>query len=226
MSKKKFGSLDSVFETSKVSASMVVKKYQSNYDYSEINENDREKLVISEEDIIISTSEINKGYFKIAKNLYEANQILASYDNTSGKFISWFEGLGLKKTFVYNSIKRYELFLLTNNEEKVNNLSQKAVELIGSKKVDDTLKVEILNEEGIEKKSDRDLREYISKIISEHSEMNKVEEIEVILSFDKFEKEFLEIEDRFKNLKEQFKNGGSKVDLEKIKKINNFLKQI
>ena len=30
MSKKKFGSLDSVFETSKVSASMVVKKYQSN----------------------------------------------------------------------------------------------------------------------------------------------------------------------------------------------------
>ena len=166
MSKKKFGSLDSVFETSKVSASMVVKKYQSNYDYSEINENDREKLVISEEDIIISTSEINKGYFKIAKNLYEANQILASYDNTSGKFISWFEGLGLKKTFVYNSIKRYELFLLTNNEEKVNNLSQKAVELIGSKKVDDTLKVEILNEEGIEKKSDRDLREYISKIIS------------------------------------------------------------
>ena len=226
MSKKKFGSLDSVFETSKVSASMVVKKYQSNYDYSEINENDREKLVISEEDIIISTSEINKGYFKIAKNLYEANQILASYDNTSGKFISWFEGLGLKKTFVYNSIKRYELFLLTNNEEKVNNLSQKAVELIGSKKVDDTLKVEILNEEGIEKKSDRDLREYISKIISEHSEMNKVEEIEVILSFDKFEKEFLEIEDRFKNLKEQFKNGGSKVNLEKIKKINNLLKQI
>lgn len=226
MSKKKFGSLDSVFETSKVSASMVVKKYQSNYDYSEINENDKEKLVISEEDIIISTSEINKGYFKIAKNLYEANQILASYDNTSGKFISWFEGLGLKKTFVYNSIKRYELFLLTNNEEKVNNLSQKAVELIGSKKVDDTLKVEILNEEGIEKKSDRDLREYISKIISEHSEMDKVEEIEVILSFDKFEKEFLEIEDRFKNLKEQFKNGGSKIDLEKIKKINNLLKQI
>ncbi len=226
MSKKKFGSLDSVFETSKVSASMVVKKYQSNYDYSEINENDREKLVISEEDIIISTSEINKGYFKIAKNLYEANQILASYDNTSGKFISWFEGLGLKKTFVYNSIKRYELFLLTNNEEKVNNLSQKAVELIGSKKVDDTLKVEILNEEGIEKKSDRDLREYISKIISEHSEMDKVEEIEVILSFDKFEKEFLEIEDIFKNLKEQFKNGGSKIDLEKIKKINNLLKQI
>ena len=83
-----------------------------------------------------------------------------------------------------------------------------------------------MNEEGIEKKSDRDLREYISKIISEHSEMDKVEEIEVILSFDKFEKEFLEIEDRFKNLKEQFKNGGSKIDLEKIKKINNLLKQI
>ena len=226
MAKKKFGSLDSVFETTKIVPTMSVKKYHSNYDYSEIKEDDREKLVVSEEDIVINRNEINKGYFKIAKNLFEANQILASYDNTNGKFISWFEGLGLKKTFVYNSIKRYELFLLTHNEDKVNSLSQKAVEMIGSKKVDDSLKIELLKEEGIEKKSDRDLKEYILQIISEHSEMDKVEEIEVILSFDKFEKEFLEIEDRFKNLKEQFKNGGSKIDLEKIKKINNLLKQI
>ena len=162
---------------------------------TEIKEDDRERLVISEEDIVINRNEINKGYFKIAKNLFEANQILASYDNTNGKFISWFEGLGLKKTFVYNSIKRYELFLLTHNEDKVNSLSQKAVEMIGSKKVDDSLKIELLKEEGIEKKSDRDLKEYILQIISEHSEMikkqtnNNIELADEIVSFEKFEKE-------------------------------------
>ena len=102
MAKKKFGSLNSAFEPSKIATTMIIKKYHSNYDYSDIKEEDKEKLVISEEDIVINRNEINKGYFKIARNLFEANQILASYDNTNGKFISWFEGLGLKKTFVYN----------------------------------------------------------------------------------------------------------------------------
>ncbi len=232
MAKKKFGSLDSVFETTKIVPTMSVKKYHSNYDYSEIKEDDREKLVVSEEDIVINRNEINKGYFKISKNLFEANQILASYDNTNGKFISWFEGLGLKKTFVYNSIKRYELFLLTHNEDKVNSLSQKAVEMIGSKRVDDSLKIELLKEEGIEKKSDRDLKDYILQIISEHSEMmkkqtnNNIELVDEIVSFEKFEKEFLKIEKKFEELKGTLKLGGSKEQLEKLKKISSYLTSI
>lgn len=232
MAKKKFDSLNSVFESTKVATTMTVKKYYSNYDYSDIKEDDREKLVISEEDIVINRNEINKGYFKIAKNLFEANKILASYDNTNGKFIAWFEELGLKKTFVYNSIKRYELFLLTNNEEKINNLSQKAVEIIGSKKVDDALKIEILSEEGIEKKSDRDLKEYILQIISEHSEMikkislNEVELIDEIIPFEKFEKEILKIEEELERLKQKIKSGGTREQLEKLKKINNYFGNI
>ena len=75
-----------------------------------------------EEEIIINREEINKNYFKIAKDLYEANLILASYDKTNGKFIKWFESLGLKKTFVYNSIKRYSLFAIYQDEEKINKL--------------------------------------------------------------------------------------------------------
>ena len=232
MAKKKFEALDTVFESAKVSPKMTVKKYQSYYDYSNIKEEDKEKLVISEEDILINRNEINKGYFNIAKDLYEANIILASYDNTNGKFIAWFEGLGLKKTFVYNSIKRYELFLLTNNEEKVNSLSQKAVEIIGSKKVDDSLKIELLKEEGIEKKSDRDLKEYILQIISEHSEMIKKESLknielaEELISFDKFEKEIGKIEKKLGKLKESLKNGGSKEQFEKLKKVNSYLESL
>ena len=117
MAKKKFESLDSIFETNKPVTSINIKKYHSKYNYENLKEDDIEKLTISEEDILINKNEINKGYFKIAESLYSANRILASYDNTSGKFISWFENLGLKKTFVYNSIKRYELYLLSNDEE-------------------------------------------------------------------------------------------------------------
>lgn len=54
MAKKKFGSLDSIFETTIVTPTIAIKKYHSNYDYSEIDEVDKEKLVIAEEDIGIS----------------------------------------------------------------------------------------------------------------------------------------------------------------------------
>lgn len=177
MAKKKFGSLEQVFNKNSQLNTFYSNKYKSNYDYSDIKEEDIETLVLSEEDIVINRNKINEGYFKIAKNLYEANLILASYDKTNGKFIEWFEGLGLKKTFVYNSIKRYNLYLLINQEEKINKLSQKAVEIIGSNKINNTIKIELLNEDGIENKSDRELKNYVSEIISERSEMISKEEV-------------------------------------------------
>lgn len=232
MSKKKFASLDNVFTTTNTIHTVSIKKYHSNYDYTDISIEDKEKLINSEEEITINRDEINKGYFKIAKDLYEANNILASYDKTHGKFISWFEGVGLKKTFVYNSIKRFELFLLTNEENIVNRLSQKAVEMIGSKKIDDSLKIKLLKEDGIEKRSDKELRDYIFNIISEHSEMIKethIEEAEIIedfIAFEKFEKELKKIEDILPKIEVKLINGGNKQALNKIKQAYDLLKSL
>lgn len=231
MAKKKFNSLNAVFntESSKKVNTFEVKKYKSYYDYTGIKLEDKDTLILSEEDIMINKEKINEGYFNIAKNLYKANQILASYDKTSGKFINWFEGLGLKKTFVYNSIKRYNLYLLTNEEKKINKLSQKAVEILGSKKVEDSLKIEILKEDGIENKSDKDLREYILEIISEHSEMKKKVEKDSIEKEVKEEKVQLElnyIEEKLKSFKSEFMDICSEEQYKKIKKIRKILESI
>jgi hypothetical protein len=94
------------------------------------------------------------------------------------------------------------------------------------------LKIELLSEEGIEKKSDRDLKEYILQIISEHSEMIKKESLknieltEELISFNKFEKEIVKIEKKLGKLKESLKNGGSKEQFEKLKKINSYLESL
>lgn len=230
MAKKKFESLDHVFESSTIKNTTFVKKYQSSYDYSNIVEDDKEKLIISEEDIAINRNEINKSYFKIAKNLYESNQILASYDNTNGKFMNWFENLGLKKTFVYNSIKRYELFLLINDESKINGLSQKAVEMIGSKKIDDFTKIKLLKTEGIENFNNRILKNQILDIISDRSEMiekGTVEEkIETTPSPNEIEKQFSVIKKLLNKTEMKLALNITKTQFDKLKRIEEILKDI
>lgn len=230
MAKKKFESLDHVFESSTIKNTTFVKKYQSSYDYSNIVEDDKEKLIISEEDIAINRNEINKSYFKIAKNLYESNQILASYDNTNGKFMNWFENLGLKKTFVYNSIKRYELFLLINDESKINGLSQKAVEMIGSKKIDDFTKIKLLKTEGIENFNNRILKNQILDIISDRSEMiekGTVEEkMETTPSPNEIEKQFSVIKKLLNKTEMKLALNITKTQFDKLKRIEEILKDI
>jgi len=233
MAKKKFESLDSIFETNNPLTAINIKKYHSKYNYENLKEDDIEKLTISEEEILINKNEINKGYFKIAESLYSANRILASYDNTSGKFINWFENLGLKKTFVYNSIKRYELFLLSNDEEVINKLSQKAIEIIGSKKVDDEIKLKLLKEDGIEKISDRELKNHIVNIISECSEMvgknidiENAEILEEVINKEEKDKKFISIKKLLNKVESKFIDGISKSEFYKLKRIEEILKEL
>lgn len=223
MARKSFDSLNSIFQEEKGKiSSIVVKKYHSEYDYQNINENDKEKLVNFEEEIKINKDEINNNYFKIAKNLYEANSILASYDKTNGIFIKWFENLGLKKTFVYNSIKRYSLFLLSKNEEKVNKLSQKAVEILGTKRISDEVKLEILNKENIEKISDRELKNKVLNIISERSEMIEKKEIK---NEDK-DRKMIEIKQLLDKVENKLKEKTNVEQYKKLEKIEKILKGI
>lgn len=213
MAKKSFDSLNSIFQEEKGKiSSIIVKKYHSEYDYQSIKDEDKEKLVNFEEEITINREEINNNYFKIAKNLYEANSILASYDKTNGTFIKWFENLGLKKTFVYNSIKRYNLFLISKNENSINKLSQKAVEILGTKKLPDEVKFEILSKENLDKMSDRELRIKILNIISERSEMIEEKQINN-------EDRKIKISEIKRLLDEVERKLKEKIDLEQYKKL-------
>lgn len=213
MAKKSFDSLNSIFQEEKGKiSSIIVKKYHSEYDYQSIKDEDKEKLVNFEEEITTNREEINNNYFKIAKNLYEANSILASYDKTNGIFIKWFENLGLKKTFVYNSIKRYNLFLISKNENSINKLSQKAVEILGTKKLPDEVKFEILSKDNLDKMSDRELRIKVLNIISERSEMigeKRINNEDKKIKISEIKRLLDEVERKLKE----------KIDLEQYKKL-------
>lgn len=232
MAKKNFESLNNIFETNKIAKTLSIKKYKSDYDYSNIIEEDREKLLNSEEEILIHKKEINKSYLKIAQDLYESNKILASYDKTNGKFIRWFELLGLKKTFVYNSIKRFELYLLIEDEEKVNKLSQKAVEMIGSKRIEDSDKIKLLKTEGIEEVENKSLKNQIKNIISDRSEMigkdNEIKE-NTKKSDEKIEKnneQFIAIKKLLIEVEKKTNGKINEIQLKKLKKIEKILKEI
>jgi len=141
--------------------------------------------------------------------------------------------LGLKKTFVYNSIKRYELFLLSNDEEVINKLSQKAIEIIGSKKVDDEIKLKLLKEDGIEKISDRELKNHIVNIISECSEMvgknidiENAEILEEVINKEEKDKKFISIKKLLNKVESKFIDGISKSEFYKLKRIEEILKEL
>lgn len=65
------------------------------------------------------------------------------------------------------------MFLLSNNKEAVSKLTQKGVEILSNKKIDEETKVTLLKKAEVIEKSDRELKEYVKEIIFEHSEIIK-----------------------------------------------------
>ncbi len=233
MAKKNFGALGGVFSTKATTVKKLNKTsitvFESNYNYEGIKKEDIEELQFAEREIFQIGEAIKKNHFDIAKYLYEANEILANYDKTSGKFIEWFQGLDLKKTYVYNSINRYKLYLLSNNKEAVSKLTQKGVEILSNKKMDEDTKLTLLKNNEVIEKSDRELKEYVQDIISERSEMiksvsenNGIEEAQIIEPVPSYTKK--RAKEDLKNIKELLNN--DKVDKEKLKKICQLISEV
>lgn len=106
--------------------------YHTNYNYTQIeNNDDRHKLFQYEFIVSNGLNQINKYLKEVCEKLYLAQQVLANYDKNSGLFVSWYESIGLEKKFVYRCIDRYQIFLETNKEiyltEKV---SVRSIQLI------------------------------------------------------------------------------------------------
>lgn len=104
----------------------IVDAYNPTIDYSifDITDNEKNKLIECEKELLRGKQEIEKGTFIVAKALYEAQEALANY--AGGTFYKWFESFGLKKTFVYMALKRYKIFLKYGNKE-ISNLPDRAI---------------------------------------------------------------------------------------------------
>jgi len=60
---------------------------------------------------------VGKAYTELGKELYEAQQELASHNKYEGVFVKWFRHLGYKDRTVYNLIDRYHLLQNLQNIE-------------------------------------------------------------------------------------------------------------
>ena len=149
--------------------------YQShfNFDKFEIQSNDKDLLLQSEQIIANSQKQLMKNLYEIAKNLYESQQILANYH--SGSFVEWFENLGLKKDYVYRMIDKYKLAQETNIRNAVN-LPVRVVQNIKKMNIDVNKKIEIVNSDNPRKK----IEEFS---LSEKSELSELESLKIQLRY-------------------------------------------
>lgn len=87
------------------------------YKSLELNNEDEQVLMSYEKEACNYFQQATRNIYELSRVLYNANKLLSNYK--SGTFTLWFEGLGLKKTFVYDCISRYEVLLSYKNVEEV-----------------------------------------------------------------------------------------------------------
>jgi len=89
--------------------------YQTNYNYSQIENNEDKNILLKYEfSIINSLKTITKNYKDVCEKLYQAHALLANHEN--GVFVSWFTSMNLDKSFVYRCLDRYNVYLETKRD--------------------------------------------------------------------------------------------------------------
>ena len=107
---------DSIGETH-LSAIKIEETFLVDYKSLELNNEDEQVLMSYEKEACNYFQQATRNIYELSRVLYNANKLLSNYK--SGTFTLWFEGLGLKKTFVYDCISRYEVLLSYKNVEEV-----------------------------------------------------------------------------------------------------------
>ena len=136
--------------------------YISPIDYSEleVSKEDEKKLIEYEKVALENSKRIKEHLFNLAEIFYEAQKLLSSKDNTKGKFLKWIEGIGFGKSFVYETLDRYNIYLEHNNK-KIFELPVRAMREI--KKLPSEKAIEVMNSENPSNKI-KELKEVIEEI--------------------------------------------------------------
>lgn len=131
-----------------------------NYDELEVSKEEEKKLKEYEKVAIENSKKIKDHLFNLAEIFYEAQKLLSNKDNTKGKFLKWIEGIGFGKSFVYETLDRYNIYLEHNNK-KIFELPVRAVREI--KKLPSEKAIEIINSENPSNKI-KELKEVVVEI--------------------------------------------------------------
>lgn len=201
---------------------IIVPKVNNNFksilDYSKYNIDDEETIIyLKEREAILSYSskEISKKLADQSKAFYEAQQMLSKKQGGDGTFTEWILDLGFSRSYVYNAINSYNMFL-SYSTEKIFELPSRIRDELYKKKneFEDAEVIEIISNDKPKEK----LKE-LEKIKIEQKEINKYKNID-----NDFEKYNLEFKEQ-KNLIYE-----KRIELEKIKKqydeMKNELKEL
>ncbi len=215
------GRMDPVLSGSKGDASFLIgnvdeqkKEYftldqiDSHIDYLNlgiINKNEKEELIVLESKIKFHEKKTMEHILSYSEAIFQGNLIFSN--NRNGNFGKWIEELGISRETANTAIRRYTLFKERDNKKILELPGRVVKELTGKNKstYDDNEIVEIIESEKpmialnalrvkkLEEKLviEEEMEDYLYKLI-----------ISKKASVKKIENEILELEERYKNLKE------------------------
>ncbi|MGL5151731.1 MAG: hypothetical protein ACRC7N_14290 [Clostridium sp.] len=150
------------FDEAKYEGVVTKKNYISLIDYKEleVSKEEEQKLIEFEKVALENSKRISEHLLNLAEVFYEAQKLLSSKDNTKGKFLKWVEGIGFGKSFVYETLDRYNIYLEHNNK-KIFELPVRAMREI--KKLPSEKAIEVMNSENPSNKI-KELKEVTEEI--------------------------------------------------------------
>lgn len=199
--------------------------YKSSFDYKafEVSEDDAEKLTRFEQDIKNHKKRTMESLMAMSKILYNARNILAN--NKNGTFCIWHESLGLNREAVSVMLKRYDLYLQTKNKNvmELPVRAVKAITKIENKFSGEQIKEIIEAEKPLEKIND------IVRLSDNKSEGQVIEEaqlLEEVVLKEEFEKQINAVKKMLVKAESKLNGNISRNQMEKLKRIEEILKDI
>lgn len=118
-------------------------EYISNVNYTDLEVTDEEKKKLIEYEKLAkeNSTKVKEHLFNLAEIFFEAQKLLSSKDTTKGRFLKWVEELGFGKSFVYETLDRYNIYLKHKNN-KIFELPVRAVREI--KKLSDEKAIDVM----------------------------------------------------------------------------------
>lgn len=150
------------FSEAKYQGVATKEEYVSPIDYNEleVSKEDEKKLIEYEKVALENSKRVSEHLLSLAEVFYEAQKLLSSKDNTKGKFLKWVEGIGFGKSFVYETLDRYNIYLEHSNK-KIFELPVRAMREI--KKLPSEKAIEVMNSDNPSNKI-KELKEVTEEI--------------------------------------------------------------
>ena len=165
--------------------------YNINYDELNIDGKEKEELIKYENDITFHREKSMQHIFKFSRAIYEANQIFAK--KGVGTFNMWIEKVGVDRDSANVAIRKYRLYLETENKglveaKKVLTLTNRTIKALTGQKKSEFSEAEVIEVINAENSSEK-LKEIEEK--KEAVKLSDTEEKKAFLLKEKIRKQHL-----------------------------------